>query len=1794
MKNVFMVLTCGLLIGFLSAPAFGGRYSSDFDLYLEDHQAEEMIGAVITMADQVDLDALKKELYARRADRREWHEGVVLALQDKATVSQAGIISRLAGLANRGLVKDYRGLWIGNVVLVTATREALDILVQRDDVLQIDPDYEIENIEPVSKGDDSPPLIAGVEAGLGAIRADEVWDMGYTGAGRLVSHLDTGVDGTHPALNARWRGYDPRYAENPEWAWFDPITNTEFPQEWNWSHGTHTMGTICGLGESTGDTIGVAFGAEWISAGVIDRIDIPRTISDAILSFQWIADPDEDPFTVWDVPDVCSNSWGISEIYHGYDYCDPMFWEVLDGCEAAGVFVVFAAGNEGPGQRTLRNPATRATTDIQSFAVGALDGNNPNFPIAYFSSRGPSECTPDGRNALKPEVSAPGVDVRSSVPGGGYQGGWDGTSMACPHVAGVVALMREANPNLTTDQIGEILLETAFDLGEEGEDNAYGMGIVDAYEAVTLALAYLEGWGALAGYITDQASGDPIEGATVSVIDRGWSATSNGIGYYRLFIPSDTLWDIRVENPPTHLPLFDQQEVAEGETLIVNYALEGKVIVTLKASFANPEDASYRAFYIKGSWDNDGFYDPSWSGDYIAIYDDGVAPDEVAEDGVFTGTVMLARDEVNTYGWAVYSENYGGEGARLDAGADFDIPDLNPPDVPVLVVNPSGSDNNWIISVEGDNGLSLDLMQGIDNTPTKWGAATALSEGVTYTFRFHVMHSDVASYGSGGIGGPDLTYTPTVEGSYDFIFDDLDDSYIVQMTGTEGPPINLTAVSGLDHHIPLSWQPPERIAPPPDSPISMDIQVLAGYNLYRDTAARPYDSGMRINAELITEISYDDWGDDSYGPIINGVTYYYQASAVYDIGGGEFVEVGPSNLASAMAVNHPPVAPFLAEPEVLDFEVNLTWTFEDPIGDFDHFAVYRKFMPSGEWELIGSTVDASYTDIIADGQDGVYGYRVTAFDDGVPPLESAPSNVVYASVGHLPPVNLMATSDQDAHVPLRWSLPGSWRVPPPPDDPEPPLARELKDRSSIAPGAPGELQHLNLSHKGDDGPVNPPVILDQGGPDEFGYSWIDSDEPGGPAYSWRDIVGIGEQIPITYDDQNLGPFDIGFDFSFYDGIFSTFNICSNGWISFTNTQTNYLNQPIPDPDVMENLVAPFWDDLYPPGGGEFWYYSDGFELVISFIGLPHYSTGGPYTFQIILRQTGAIIFQYQEMLPPLNSSTIGIQNGDGSIGLQIVYNAEYIHDELAIRIATGPEGLPPVHYNLYRSETSPVPVDPAYLITSSIPGDMTNHIDSSNVENGVTYYYVMTAVWPDSVESPPSNEASATPVLGARMVLDPTSFTVAASQCEIVTENLNIANPGGLDLDFTIMAETDDRILRIPDNPYFNRGKKEKFSRYSAEYDKSNPREEETYPSVILDRGGPDEFGYVWIDSDEPCGPTFEWIDLTHIGDPISMYDDDNQGPFEMAFDFPFYGRIFNSIRICSNGFLSFTSTSTDYSNDPIPGSSAPENLIAPFWEDIAPDDGGMIYFYTDETMTAFSWVDVPAYDWDGETGPFTFEVILYPSGAIKYQYLEMYPPLESATIGIQDSTRTIGLQIAFNQLYVHDELAVMITNSWLSAEPISGTVGVGDDMDIDVIFDATFIDEGTHTGQLIVTGYDMNHMVDQIIVPCTFIIGPTAVDGEEIDLPAEFILSQNYPNPFNPATEIKFALPENTHVKIEIFNVLGQKVRTLVDADMDAGYKSIVWNGTDGNGQIVSSGVYLYRMQAGDKMFTKKMLMLK
>lgn len=477
MKNLHIYI-----LSFLSFVCYSGIAQEKIDEnlleQLKTKQAEEQVSFIVMLNDQVELAELKRN--QENLSRQQIHEQVVTMLQNKAKSTQQDFVSYLSMQKNRGNVISYKPLWIINAVLVKAKAKTVAEISQHKDIAYVYLDYLITSIRPSEETKAPLSTASGIEDGVLLINADCLWAQGITGAGRLVSHLDTGVDGNHPALAAKWRGN--AAGITPGEAWFDPNgLSPSFPVD-SGSHGTHTMGTI--LGSVPGDIIGVAYDSEWISAGVIDIGGISNTISNALLAFQWTADPDGNPATVSDVPDVSSNSWGLSPIYgHVPAACDTTFWAAIDNVEAATVVVVFAAGNEGSGSSTLRTPSDRATTFNNSFSVGALDTSGSN--IASYSSRGPSTCTIDPTMAIKPEIVARGSSVRSSIPGGGY-GFKSGTSMATPHIAGAVALLRQVNPNATVDQIKDALMMSAIDLGSPGQDNNYGHGLIDVCVAAQL------------------------------------------------------------------------------------------------------------------------------------------------------------------------------------------------------------------------------------------------------------------------------------------------------------------------------------------------------------------------------------------------------------------------------------------------------------------------------------------------------------------------------------------------------------------------------------------------------------------------------------------------------------------------------------------------------------------------------------------------------------------------------------------------------------------------------------------------------------------------------------------------------------------------------------------------------------------------------------------------------------------------------------------------------------------------------------------------------------------------------------------------------------------------------------------------------------------------------------------------------------------------------------------------------------------------------------------------------------
>jgi PKD repeat protein len=472
-----------LIAMFMMGSVLAGEIDRGLSDIFEATPSEQPVSVLIFLEDRVDLDRLSSKLDAPDVTFHQRHVTVMDNLRGKASSTQGNLIGYLNGLEASGAIEDYQTFWLVNAIEAKLTAKQVDIISRRPDVAKIYYNYGIELIEPVDMTLGDGDVSAAVENGVSVVRAPEVWAMGYTGAGILVSNIDTGVEGDHPALASRWAGVaDARYAGHPEWAWHDPYLGiNDFPYD-NGGHGTHTMGTICG--GAPGDEIGVAPGALWIASASIDRGGgIERTVADAILSFQWIANPDGDPGTSWDVPHVCSNSWGVTT-GHGYPPCDDLFWSYIDACEVAGTVVIFAAGNEGTGG--LRRPGDRATDEYRNTAVAACDGHTAGWPLASFSSIGPTYCTPTSDSAIKPDIAGPGVSVRSAYPGQTYSS-MSGTSMATPHVAGVIALIREANLNLSVDDVKQIIFETAYDLGTPGEDIYYGYGMIDAYEAVLLA-----------------------------------------------------------------------------------------------------------------------------------------------------------------------------------------------------------------------------------------------------------------------------------------------------------------------------------------------------------------------------------------------------------------------------------------------------------------------------------------------------------------------------------------------------------------------------------------------------------------------------------------------------------------------------------------------------------------------------------------------------------------------------------------------------------------------------------------------------------------------------------------------------------------------------------------------------------------------------------------------------------------------------------------------------------------------------------------------------------------------------------------------------------------------------------------------------------------------------------------------------------------------------------------------------------------------------------------------------------
>jgi subtilisin family serine protease len=439
---------------------------------LENKPASEKVRVIITVKGGVNPETFSYGLDRMSLSDAERYSVLLNTLKSTAASTQASLLSYLSYLKHSGAADEFNPFWIANCISASVDIASLKYLTYRSDIELIEVDNPIYFDEAVNSG----PAVqtsAASETGLKVIKADRLWKLGFTGAGRIVMNVDSGVDGNHPALNYKWRGLEVPWYH----AWFD-AGGTSFPT-WCTDHGTHTMGIMCGYGTGTGDTVGVAPNAKWIAAR---RSCSGNYTNFGIAAFQWAMDPDSNSSTL-DQPDVINCSWNSSD--PSGNECNGTFRTTLLTLEAAGIAVVWSAGNSGPGASTVTAPKNINANLVNAFTVGAVDGNNSSYPVASFSSRGPSLCGGSGSLLIKPEVSAPGVNVRSSVLSSGYAT-MSGTSMAAPHVSGSVALLKSFAPKLKGSQVLTAIYNSASDLGSAGEDNTYGMGLVNVYNAMLL------------------------------------------------------------------------------------------------------------------------------------------------------------------------------------------------------------------------------------------------------------------------------------------------------------------------------------------------------------------------------------------------------------------------------------------------------------------------------------------------------------------------------------------------------------------------------------------------------------------------------------------------------------------------------------------------------------------------------------------------------------------------------------------------------------------------------------------------------------------------------------------------------------------------------------------------------------------------------------------------------------------------------------------------------------------------------------------------------------------------------------------------------------------------------------------------------------------------------------------------------------------------------------------------------------------------------------------------------------
>ncbi len=567
-----------------------------------------------------------------------------------------------------------------------------------------------------------------------------------------------------------------------------------------------------------------------------------------------------------------------------------------------------------------------------------------------------------------------------------------------------------------------------------------------------------------------------------------------------------------------------------------------------------------------------------------------------------------------------------------------------------------------------------------------------------------------------------------------------------------------------------------------------------------------------------------------------------------------------------------------------------------------------------------------------------------------------------------------------------------------------------------------------------------------------------------------------------------------------------------------------------------------------------------------------------------------------------------------------------------------------------------------------------------NLTPNTLYYFAAKAMDMWGNKSPISNVVNSSTLVAPQCAVNPTSISHQLGTASILVDTVYIQNT-------TLNPSTLNYTVSFENHNYPSEAIQARLIPVSVNSEKGNDKEnpEVTYGQSVKGQGGPDQFGYKWIDADESNGPQYVWNDIAATGTLVSRWtptetfgatDEGYAGPFNLGFNFKFYGQAKTQIYVSTNGFLCFAPlTSNSFSNASIPSTSVPNEIIAPFWDDLDAKAPGTVHYKQDGNKFIMQWTNYQRYS---GTASYTWQVVLYQSGKVMVYYKEMTGTINSATVGVENSTGDIGLQVAYDANYVKNNHALQIAAEpdWLSySGNLSGLLYNGNSAAIELTINSEDYDAGNYSLDMIVNTNDPANPVItvpinmEIFIPVELtaftakttrdevhLTWQTAtetnnmgfeierrrngvdewteagfIDGKgtttektvygftdkglsaasyeyrlkqvdfdgtfeyskvievEVGIPSDYVLEQNYPNPFNPSTTIQFGLPVESNVKLTVYNSLGQQVSVLVNTKMPAGFHYINFDASS-----LASGTYIYRLEAGEKIQTKKMLLMK